>query len=536
MKKIPKTKALYLSYFLIVTGLLFSYPVTLAGFENNSKSGVRAAGLGRTFTAVDDDASALFWNPAGIGRLEFMKMSYAYALSYPLQDEKKKLNYLSLVYPISKKIGNMGVGWSNSYSSNSPNENTFILSYGRQFNDLFSLLKGNLYMGINLKTLCSSEDDTTKDIVDELFDRNNTESIFNFDFAALYSPMDNFSLGLAGRNLLESSIRETKVHREIALGGKYNLGDFVLLDSLVMENITSVVDFTYRDKNLKTNLGVETWFLNSVIGIRTGINVDEATCGFTFGGISTKHFDLKIDYSFVYPLNTENADKSHYIGFSIGGKAKEKILEKVEKEKELAPYLLGPKDEIDIFVRRHPELSGKVTINPEGKISFPILGDVDANVLSKTELAEKIKGLLTQYIENPDVVVNIVSYRSKEIYVLGEVRHPGKYSMEGNIWTVKDAIAQGGFPTGLAATWRVYVITPKTNKPLYKIVNLYKILYQGKLAQNIELKPGDIIYVPTTVLGKISSSLSYLLDPFFKTRSLAEPIDEGTLIPKKTAE
>ena len=103
--------------------------------------------------------------------------------------------------------------------------------------------------------------------------------------------------------------------------------------------------------------------------------------------------------------------------------------------------------------------------------------------------------------------------------------------MEGSIWTVRDAIAEAGLPTGIAATWRTYVITPRTKRPIYRTINLYKILYRGRMEQNLRLQPGDIVYVPSTILGKVSSSLSHILDPFFKARAVTEPTVTGTSIP-----
>ncbi|MBI5555458.1 MAG: SLBB domain-containing protein [Elusimicrobia bacterium] len=153
-----------------------------------------------------------------------------------------------------------------------------------------------------------------------------------------------------------------------------------------------------------------------------------------------------------------------------------------------------------------------------------MIGEIKAEDLTREEFIELLKEEIEKYVQDPNIMVSIMQYRSKVVYILGEVRSPGKYPVEGDSIALRDAIAAAGFPTGLAATWRVYVIKPRAVRPSFKIVNLYKILYRGKMKNNVTLIPGDVVYVPSTILGKLSNSLSYLLDPFFKTRSLATPL------------
>jgi polysaccharide export outer membrane protein len=185
---------------------------------------------------------------------------------------------------------------------------------------------------------------------------------------------------------------------------------------------------------------------------------------------------------------------------------------------------LGPDDVLQIITRNHDEFSGKFIVDPYGKILIPTIGEIKAEDLTREKFTDVLREEISKYVQDPNVMVSIMQYRSKVVYILGEVRSPGKYPVEGDSIALRDAIAAAGFPTGLAATWRVYIIKPRTVRPTFKIVNLYKILYRGKMKNNVTLTPGDIVYVPATMLGKLSNSLSYLLDPFFKTRSLATPL------------
>ncbi|MFC2061065.1 polysaccharide biosynthesis/export family protein [Elusimicrobiota bacterium] len=190
-----------------------------------------------------------------------------------------------------------------------------------------------------------------------------------------------------------------------------------------------------------------------------------------------------------------------------------------EKEDEASSYMdhyfLGVDDVIRVNVEQHPEWSGEFVIDPSGRISIPGLNDIFAGSLLKEELAANLANHLEQYINNPRVTVEIVKYASQVIYVFGEVNRPGKYSTEGKIITIRDAILNAGLVRSYADLRRVFIISSsKKRNPSKKVINLYRIMYRGELEKNIVLKPGDIVYVPQTVLGKLVDFLSSLTSPF----------------------
>jgi polysaccharide export outer membrane protein len=172
-------------------------------------------------------------------------------------------------------------------------------------------------------------------------------------------------------------------------------------------------------------------------------------------------------------------------------------------------YTLGPEDVIEISVMRHPEFSGTYPINKEGKIQYKFVGDIDVNELNKIELEEKIKNALSLYVNSPEVSVTIITYGSKFFYVLGEVGAPGKYYMQAESIPVREAIFDAGLPTAAAAMRKCQLITP-SSKGRAKIrgVDLYSILYHGNLKKNISIKPGDVLYVPSTIMAKIVRVIS----------------------------
>lgn len=172
-------------------------------------------------------------------------------------------------------------------------------------------------------------------------------------------------------------------------------------------------------------------------------------------------------------------------------------------------YTLGPNDVIAIEVRRHPEFSGQYAINSEGKIEYKFIGDVVVEGLTKAQLNERLTGILLEFLIEPEIDIRIVAYLSKVFYVVGDVRRPGKFYMRGNTVTVRGAIIQAGLPTGAAAMGRCRIITPnETGKNNYVDVNVFSLLYEGNLKENLEMQPGDVLYVPATVIAKVIRVIS----------------------------
>ncbi len=167
-------------------------------------------------------------------------------------------------------------------------------------------------------------------------------------------------------------------------------------------------------------------------------------------------------------------------------------------------YTLGPDDVIQVDILRHQEFSGIFPVNLEGKIQLKFAGDIDVTGLTKKELEQKIKEITSAYVVNPQVTVTILEYKNKVIYVLGEVGQPGRYYMRSESIPVREAVVQAGLPTQAAAMRKCRIVTPdKNGKVKVKPVNLYSVLYGGDLRRNLEMRPGDVLYVPSTVMAKL---------------------------------
>ena len=185
------------------------------------------------------------------------------------------------------------------------------------------------------------------------------------------------------------------------------------------------------------------------------------------------------------------------------------------------PYTLGRDDVIRIQVRNQPDFSGDFIVGPDGYIQYNYLGDVPVLGMTKYEVEQLLTKLLEEYIRVPAVDIVILGYNSKAVYLIGEVNRPGKYLMRGDVIKLREAIIAAGLPTGTAALWRTHIVKPDLTKPRVRRVNLKRILYKGRLKDDIDLFPGEIVVVPSTVLSAVDRFLSQLLNPITRAAAAA---------------
>ena len=158
-------------------------------------------------------------------------------------------------------------------------------------------------------------------------------------------------------------------------------------------------------------------------------------------------------------------------------------------------YLIGADDMLNIDVWKEAEISRTVPVRPDGKISLPLLSDVQAAGLAPAQLASKIQEQLRRVLVNPQVTVIVTQINSQRIYILGEVTHGGAYPLLPNM-TVLQALSSAGAFTPFANLKKIYVM--RTENGQQKIFPFqYKEVVSGqKLEQNVRLKAGDTIVVP----------------------------------------
>lgn len=277
--------------------------------------GTRPAGMGGAFVGVANDSNAPLWNPAGIAQMKRAEGSFMYAQLYTGLDLKAGndtvnlgYNYLSFVYP-KTAIGAFGISWANFTASNLYKEDTFTLTYAKRLNDWIPRLMPKVYLGLNLKSLGHTYtlDDRTKD--DAVFASGNSKNAFTVDIGALVKPIDRFAIGLSAKNLTQPDVGlkdADKVPMEIKAGVAYRY-----------TAITPAVDITYRDKDMRFHIGVESWLMSKMLGLRAGFNSTEATFGFSFNGLRSQNLGLNLDYSFIFPLQIEDSSGSHRVSVGV---------------------------------------------------------------------------------------------------------------------------------------------------------------------------------------------------------------------------
>ena len=169
-------------------------------------------------------------------------------------------------------------------------------------------------------------------------------------------------------------------------------------------------------------------------------------------------------------------------------------------------YIIGPEDILEITVWKNADLSKLVQVRPDGRISLPLLGDISAVAKTPVQLTEEISAGLRAYMENPTISLLVKEVNSYQIYVLGEVNKPGKYPLKSKTTLLQGITVAGGF-TAMAARNKIVVFRfSKDGEGLTKLKASYDdIVVRDGSVQNMELKPGDQIVVPSETMVVLPS-------------------------------
>lgn len=158
-------------------------------------------------------------------------------------------------------------------------------------------------------------------------------------------------------------------------------------------------------------------------------------------------------------------------------------------------YKIGPQDVLTVNVWKEPDVSREVPVRPDGKISLPLLNDVEAAGLTPMQLANALTESLKKFISSPQVTVIVKEINSRRVYVIGEVVRAGTFPLLPKMTVLQIVSSCGGF-TQFANPKKIYVLRTKDGKQT-KLPFNYKDVVSGKNPeQNIELEPGDTVVVP----------------------------------------
>ena len=177
------------------------------------------------------------------------------------------------------------------------------------------------------------------------------------------------------------------------------------------------------------------------------------------------------------------------IFFSLAGPS---TLTAEEKD---APYLIGPEDILEISVWKDPELTKQVVVRPDGRISFPLIGELMAGGHTVKSLEEELKKKISEYIPDAMVTVMVIQVNSIKIYVIGKVARPGEYKI-GRAINVMQALSLAGGLSTFADADSILILRSEKGSQI-KIPFNYKEIKKGiNLEQNILLRNRDVLIVP----------------------------------------
>jgi polysaccharide export outer membrane protein len=175
-------------------------------------------------------------------------------------------------------------------------------------------------------------------------------------------------------------------------------------------------------------------------------------------------------------------------------------------------YHIQPPDVLTVVVKTQPETLREVTVRPDGKISFDLIGDVMVRGRTVAQVQKEISDKLKEFILHPDVAVTLKAANSRKYYVFGEVFRPGTYPLIGDV-TAVDALGAAGGPTRMAATRKALLVRPSEAGKLVYRVNLDAIMKTGDGKTNYSLHPGDVLHVPPNTSARIGYALQIVFFP-----------------------
>ena len=159
-----------------------------------------------------------------------------------------------------------------------------------------------------------------------------------------------------------------------------------------------------------------------------------------------------------------------------------------------AEYLIGPEDVLDISVWKNPELSRKVPVRPDGRVSLPLINDIMAAGLTPSQLRDQLATRLAEFVPSPEVSVIVQEVHSLKVAVVGAVKTPGRFMLKSPA-TVLECIALAQGLTEFANRERIVVLR-QDGSGTQRIPFNYRKVAEGAEQDNFFVRPGDIIVVP----------------------------------------
>ncbi|MEA3560292.1 MAG: polysaccharide biosynthesis/export family protein [Candidatus Omnitrophota bacterium] len=184
-------------------------------------------------------------------------------------------------------------------------------------------------------------------------------------------------------------------------------------------------------------------------------------------------------------------------------------------------YTIGEADVLYVHIWQEETLSREVIVRPDGRISFPLAGDITTAGLTFPQLKEELTKRLKGYIKYPVVSISLKKLGGEKVIVLGEVSAPGVYSVTGKK-TVLEAVALAGGITPHAVPSSTILIRGGFSNPKGKRINLARAINKADMSQNVVLQPEDVIYIPKKFIANVNYTLTQILGPISQGLGIAQ--------------
>ncbi len=339
-------RLIWKSILILVFTFTWNLPSAFAQFEDLGV-GARGIGMGNAFVGLADDGYSIYYNPAGLGRIDWKELVLDYGKLYWGLDDNSHLGQSFVGYAQSlDRGGTLGVGWLNFALTRYYREDTFMFAYGKRIMDY---KESSLAAGLNLKLLYKGFKKTLytenavnldtseqKGGIDPVFKDGYSRTGFSANLGLLYGLGRHHSVGLTLCDINQPDMGLADKDR-IALATK--LGYAYRSRSL---NMTS--DLTFKGRDIAISAGTEKWFMDKTLAVRGGLGIGEREYASLSLGASYRYSRLfQFDYSFVYPLRgVSSFSGSHRFSLTLRFGVKspeeelEQELERTKRELEMA--------------------------------------------------------------------------------------------------------------------------------------------------------------------------------------------------------
>ena len=188
-------------------------------------------------------------------------------------------------------------------------------------------------------------------------------------------------------------------------------------------------------------------------------------------------------------------------------------------------YIMTPGDQLQIYVLGHPDISStransdsSYTVRPDGKLNFPLVGEIDVNGLTVFEFTNLLTKELSEYIINPKITVNVAKLGTTRVFVLGEVKNQGMHELTKS-HRVLDALGAAGGFTEKAAKKNIFLVRNRgTAEENVQKLNILNYMKKGDMSQNLVLQEGDCLFLTSNhklTFGNILSLANSLIDSWY---------------------